>query len=86
MGKVFISYSTPDIEYAARVYRYLKLNNIESWFAPANIAPGQSFIEEIGKALGWNQLDHVALDKTIEFYLADVQRIEAHLLPTPWIK
>lgn len=56
MGKVFISYSTPDIDYAVRVYQYLKMNNVEYWFAPADIASGQNFADEIGRTLGWNQL------------------------------
>ncbi len=48
---VFISYSTIDQEYANKIYEFLTTNNISAWIATKNIHGGESFANEITKAV-----------------------------------
>lgn len=51
MAQVFISYSSHDYDYAKTIYGVLKTQRIDSWFAPAQIRPGEDFAERIGTEL-----------------------------------
>lgn len=48
---VFISYATEDIEYAKKLYDFLKENNFKPWLDKINLLPGQQWDYEIRKAL-----------------------------------
>ena len=51
MAQVFISYSSRDSEYAKRMFEILKANQIDAWFAPVRIGPGENFAQKIGNEL-----------------------------------
>lgn len=47
----FISYSTLDQEFAARLYSDLQSNGVRCWFAPHDIMPGRKLHEQIDEAI-----------------------------------
>lgn len=51
MPRIFISYATHDLNYAATLYSGLAMRNIDLWFAPVCIKSGENFVEQIANAL-----------------------------------
>lgn len=48
---IFISYSSADEEYAVKLERSLRNNHYKTWFAPKDIAGGESFVTAISNEL-----------------------------------
>lgn len=47
MGRIFISYSTKNVDFAEKLRSFLLRDKIDVWMAPYSIAPGKEFAEEI---------------------------------------
>lgn len=79
---VFISYATPDIEYANRIYMGLRTRGISVWYAPTSIDDGSNFADEIGNAL-CNEADksEKLVDASIFVFL-----LSEHSMTSPWCK
>lgn len=99
--KVFISYSSPDKEYALELAQRLRDANFEPWL-DVDVAAGQNFAQEIGRALDRAKAMVVLLSpdsvksthviREIEYALSE-KRFKGRLIPVvtrptreiPWV-
>ena len=49
--RVFISYSSKEMEFAVKVCEYLENNGIQCWIAPRNVIPGSNYATQIVSAI-----------------------------------
>lgn len=88
MASVFISYATPDLEYASRIYDGMVLRHIDVWYAPVSIHPGKDFVNEISYEFSQTNADE-EIEKRIEQLNTRnvfIFLLSAHSMNSKWCK
>lgn len=88
MSQIFLSYSSKNEALADRLFQFLKKNRVDVWYAPHEIAPGQSFADGIGTALGHDDTLETLEDQLVRLQGAQIFiiLISRSSMMSAWVK